>query len=190
LSALSRTRQGDQVLSAVEPTEETQNMKPSRATTTPVLAGALALVAATGMYATSSLASPKIALGTLSCKSRGNVGLILGSKEELRCIFTTAVSARRHPYMATITKVGVDIGYKSGSTLLWTVFGPTLDMPEGALEGTYGGVTVGAAVGIGANANALVGGSAKSILLQPLSVEGQTGLNLSAGVAGLTLEHG
>ncbi|MBN9354538.1 MAG: DUF992 domain-containing protein, partial [Hyphomicrobium denitrificans] len=46
------------------------------------------------------------------------------------------------------------------------------------------------AVGIGANANALVGGSGKSIVLQPISVEGQTGLNLSAGVAGLTLERG
>jgi hypothetical protein len=108
----------------------------------------------------------------------------------MHCIFTTAVSARRHPYLATITKVGVDIGYKGSSTLVWTVLGSTIDVPEGALEGMYGGVTAGASVGIGANANALIGGSGKSIILQPVSVEGQTGINLSAGVAGLTLERG
>ena len=165
-------------------------MKPSLANTSSILAAAVALVAAAGIQATPSVAAPKIALGTLTCKGNGSVGLILGSKELMHCIFTTAVSARRHPYLATITKVGVDIGYKGSSTLVWTVLGSTIDVPEGALEGMYGGVTAGASVGIGANANALIGGSGKSIILQPVSVEGQTGINLSAGVAGLTLERG
>ena len=165
-------------------------MKPSLANMSSILAAAVALVAAAGIQATPSVAAPKIALGTLTCKGHGSVGLILGSKERMHCIFTTAVSARRHPYLATITKVGVDIGYKGSSTLVWTVLGSTLDAPEGALEGMYGGVTAGASVGIGANANALIGGSGKSIVLQPVSVEGQTGINLSAGVAGLTLERG
>ncbi len=48
-------------------------------------------------------------------------------------------------------------------------------------------MTAGVAVGIGGNANALIGGSNQSVILQPVSVEGQTGLNISAGVAGLTL---
>lgn len=165
-------------------------MKPSLANTSPVLAAAVALAAAVGIQVTPSVAAPKITLGTLTCKGDGGVGLILGSKERMHCIFTTAVSARRHPYLATITKIGVDIGFKGESTLVWTVLGTTVDIPEGALEGGYGGVTAGAAVGIGANANALVGGSSQSIVLQPVSVEGQTGLNLSAGVAGLTLERG
>jgi hypothetical protein len=165
-------------------------MKPSLANTSPVLAAAVALAAAVGIQVTPSVAAPKITLGTLTCKGTGGVGLILGSKERMHCIFTTAVSARRHPYLATITKIGVDIGFKGESTLVWTVLGTTVDIPEGALEGGYGGVTAGAAVGIGANANALVGGSSQSIVLQPVSVEGQTGLNLSAGVAGLTLERG
>jgi hypothetical protein len=43
-------------------------------------------------------------------------------------------------------------------------------------------------VGIGGNANALIGGYGQSIYLQPMSVEGQTGISLSAGVAGLMLE--
>ena len=165
-------------------------MKPSLATTSSILAAAVAVVAGASIEAKPAAAAPKITLGTLTCKGHGGVGLILGSKEQMRCVFTTAVSARRHPYMATITKIGVDIGFTGESTLVWTVLGTTVDIAEGALEGGYGGVTAGVAVGIGANANALVGGSGKSIILQPISVEGQTGLNLSAGVAGLTLERG
>lgn len=165
-------------------------MKFSRATTSPVLAGAIALLATSGFAATPAAAAPKVALGTLVCKGHGGVGLILGSKERLNCVFTTAVSARRHPYYATITKIGVDIGFTGESTLVWTVLGSTVDSPDTALDGSYGGVTAGAAVGIGAGANALIGGSSQSLVLQPISVEGQTGLNLSAGVAGLTLEGG
>ena len=42
-------------------------------------------------------------------------------------------------------------------------------------------------VGAGAGANVLVGGSNRTVSLQPVSVQGQTGLNLAAGVAELTL---
>jgi len=165
-------------------------MKPSLAKTSSLLAAAVAVIAAASLEAKPVAAAPKITLGTLKCKGHGGVGLILGSKERIHCVFTTAVSARRHPYLATITKIGVDIGFTGESTLIWTVLGTTIDIPEGALEGGYGGLTAGLAIGIGANANALIGGSGKSIVLQPVSVEGQTGLNLSAGVAGLTLERG
>lgn len=165
-------------------------MKPSLAKTSSILAAAVAVIATASIAAKPAAAAPKITLGTLTCKGHGGVGVILGSKEQMRCVFTTAVSARRHPYLATITKIGLDIGFTGESTLIWTVLGTTVDVAEGALEGGYGGLTAGLAVGIGANANALIGGSGKSIVLQPISVEGQTGLNLSAGVAGLTLERG
>ena len=165
-------------------------MKSSLANTSRILAGAIALLAAPLVLATQSAATPKVALGTLTCKGHGGISLILGSKERMRCLFKTVLNSQRHPYMATITKVGLDVGFKGESTLVWTVLGTTVDLPSEALEGTYGGVTAGIAVGIGGNANALVGGSGQSIMLQPLSLEGQTGLNLSAGVAGLTLEGG
>ena len=170
---------------------EKTKMMPSLANTSKILAGAAALFVAVSVQPAPSKAAPaKIALGTLTCKGHGGIGLILGSKERLHCVFTTAVSGRPHRYLATITKVGVDIGFKGESTLVWTVLGSTIEHPGSALEGSYGGVTAGAAVGVGGNANALVGGSTQSIVLQPLSVEGQTGLNLSAGVAGLTLQRG
>ena len=57
----------------------------------------------------------------------------------------------------------------------------------GALAGSYGGATASAAAGVGVGANVLVGGSGNTISLQPISIEGMTGLNIAAGVAALTL---
>ncbi|MBA2124787.1 DUF992 domain-containing protein [Hyphomicrobium methylovorum] len=152
------------------------------------LAGASLAFAATALLPVAVAAAPKVALGTLTCKGRGNVSLILGSKEVMHCVFATAISGKHYPYMATITKVGLDLGYKNSSTFIWTVLGPTLEVPDEALAGNYGGLTAGMSIGYGGSANALVGGFSKSIFLQPLSVEGQSGFNLSAGVAGLLLE--
>ncbi len=155
-----------------------------------VLAGSAALLAATAIQISPSIAdSPKVTVGTLICHGHGGVGLIFGSKEHMRCEFQTVVSGRTYRYEATITNVGLDIGFTGESTLVWTVLGSTTDLPGEALEGSYGGVTAGAAIGIGGNANVLLGGSAQSVVLQPVSVGGQTGLNLSAGVAGLTLNR-
>lgn len=153
-----------------------------------LLAGSAALcAAAAAMISSASADTPKVALGTLTCHGHGGVGLIFGSKENMHCEFTTAVSGRVYHYNASITKVGLDIGFTGASTLVWTVLGSTTNTPAEALEGSYGGVTAGAAVGVGGNANALIGGSNQSVVLQPLSVQGDTGINLSAGVAGLSL---
>ncbi|MEO8321348.1 MAG: DUF992 domain-containing protein, partial [Bradyrhizobium sp.] len=49
-----------------------------------------------------------------------------------------------------------------------------------------------ASVGIGGGGNFLVGGPANTFSLQPLSVQGQTGLNVAAGIADIELQpfHG
>ena len=62
---------------------------------------------------------------------------------------------------------------------------PTAGPALGALAGTYVGAS--GSVGVGVGANMLFGGSGRSIALQPLSVEGSVGINLSLGVSGLTL---
>ena len=49
------------------------------------------------------------------------------------------------------------------------------------------GASGNASLGVGLGANVLIGGSNRTISLQPLSVEGQIGVNLAAGVARLTL---
>ncbi|MGE4247557.1 MAG: DUF992 domain-containing protein, partial [Parvibaculaceae bacterium] len=62
------------------------------------------------------------------------------------------------------------------------------DVRPGALSGTYVGATAEATAAIGAGANILVGGFNKNVTLQPVSLSGQTGLNVAAGVAELVLE--
>lgn len=131
----------------------------------------------------------KLTAGTLTCAAQGTTGLILGSKERLVCTYNPAGSGPNQAYDGVITKVGLDIGVKGKGTLIWTVLGSSANLPAGELDGQYAGVSADAAVGIGVGANALIGGNAKSVVLQPLSVRGQTGLNLSVGVTELQLTY-
>ena len=102
--------------------------------------------------------------------------MILGSKEGLSCSYNPAGKAPPQPYSGTLTKYGLDLGVSGESIMIWTILGSSSELPDGALAGNYAGVSADAAVGLGVGANALVGGSNNSIVLQPLSVEGQTGL--------------
>lgn len=126
-------------------------------------------------------------VGTLDCNISGGIGLIVTSKKEMVCTFTSSVSGRHETYAGSITKFGLDLGATTGGKMIWAVYAPT-SKRFGALSGTYGGATAEATVGIGAGANVLVGGSDRTITLQPLSLQGQTGLNVAAGVAGLELQ--
>ena len=58
----------------------------------------------------------------------------------------------------------------------------------GNSAGSYGGVGANASIGVGGGGNFLVGGPANAYALQPVSLQGQTGLNVAAGVAGLELQ--
>lgn len=146
------------------------------------------LIALCSALASVAMAEPAtIVAGTLTCKGEGTIGMILGSKQTLDCAYQAAGGARDH-YLGTITKYGLDLGFKGPSVLVWTVLGSTTDLPGGALAGNYAGVSADAAVGVGGGVNALVGGSASSIVLQPVSVQGQQGLNVAAGVSQLRLD--
>ena len=150
-----------------------------------ILAFALAIP---GLAATGAEADSGVNVGTLSCTVEGGVGLILGSSKDMDCKFVPAVSGDSQSYIGNISKLGVDIGITGDSYIKWLVFAPG-NLKAGALEGTYRGVSAQASVGLGLGANVLVGGSDKSIALQPLSVEGQTGLNIAAGLTGIDLEY-
>lgn len=145
------------------------------------------LAAALLMSGSAMAQSPKPVIGTLTCKSKGTVGMVLGSKEALSCSYNPAGNVPPQPYAGTLTKYGLDLGVSGETVMIWTILGSGNLLPEGALTGTYVGVSAEAAVGLGAGANAFVGGSNNSIVLQPLSVQGQTGLNVAVGVAELTL---
>jgi hypothetical protein len=130
-----------------------------------------------------------IVAGTLTCTGRGSVGAIIGSSQRLSCVFDPVGSGPRQNYSARITRLGLDVGIKGRNRMIWTVLGPSNGLSSGALAGNFVGVSANASVGVGGGANALVGGSQNSIVLQPLSVQAQTGLNVAAGVAGLRLTY-
>ncbi len=129
----------------------------------------------------------KVVAGTLTCQGAGSVGLIVGSQETLTCTFVPAGQGAPQRYEGRITKIGLDIGFTTQSTIVWTVLGSSSSLGPGVLAGSYGGLSAEATVALGVGANALVGGSDNSIVLQPLSVQGQTGLNVAVGITGLTL---
>jgi hypothetical protein len=127
-----------------------------------------------------------VKVGVLSCNVSSGFGFVFGSSRSVNCDFSPSPSMSEH-YTGDITKFGVDIGYLQSSVMVWAVLAPSPNLQPGALAGQYAGVTGSAAVGPGVGANVLVGGSNKSITLQPISIEGQTGLNVAAGIAALGL---
>ena len=126
--------------------------------------------------------------GYLTCHEASGWGFVFGSSRELNCSYS-GNSGRVEYYGGSVSKFGADIGYLKSAVILWAVAAPTKDLKPGALEGHYGGATASLSLGVGAGANVLVGGFNQSIALQPVSVEGQNGLNVAAGVAEMTLKY-
>jgi Protein of unknown function (DUF992) len=148
-----------------------------------VAAAGLALVASAPAHAQSG-----VRVGVLTCNVASGWGLVFGSSKEVNCVFSRDGRDLAH-YQGHIDKFGVDVGYTAGGVMVWAVFAPTSGPPPGSLDGSYGGVTASATAGVGVGANLLIGGSDRSISLQPLSVEGNTGLNVAGGIAGLRLHY-
>jgi uncharacterized protein DUF992 len=106
-----------------------------------------------------------------------------------RCRFAPTGGRWTEIYRATVTKIGLDVGVTGTTTMIWTVLAASQPRRGGALSGSYGGASADVAIGVGGGGKVLIGGSAKSIVLQPPSVQGQTGLNIAIGVAGMTLRR-
>src|ERR1700691_4268851 len=126
--------------------------------------------------------------GYLTCHEASGWGFIFGSSRQLNCSYSSN-GGRVEYYSGSVSKFGADIGYLKSAVILWAVAAPTNDLKAGALDGHYGGATASLALGVGAGANVLVGGFNPSIALQPVSVEGQNGLNVAAGIAEMTLKY-
>jgi hypothetical protein len=139
------------------------------------------------IIASPARAQVQIAAGQLTCGVKGGVSFIIGSTRELRCIFRVSPNDEGERYEGQIQKYGLDIGVTDNAILTWTVLAPARGVAAGALAGRYVGVAADAAIGAGGGANILVGGSDNAISLQPLSVQGQTGLNAAVAVAAVEL---
>ena len=151
-------------------------------------AGVFGLAIAMVGNETPAFAQANVQIGTLTCNVAGGYGFVFGSSKAVRCTFARAGGRPEH-YTGSINKFGVDIGYTQGGVLVWGVFAPSGSLAPGALSGNYVGATGSATVGVGAGANVLVGGSNRTISLQPVSIEGNTGLNVAAGVASMSLRY-
>jgi hypothetical protein len=143
-------------------------------------------IAALAAIAQPAQAQSNVKVGGLRCEVSAGLGMIVTSAKEMRCVFTSS-HGYRESYYGVIRKFGLDIGATGRGVLVWDVLAPTAGRRRGALAGDYVGASASVTAGAGVGANALVGGFDRSVTLQPLSAEAQTGLDLAAGVASMTL---
>ena len=134
-------------------------------------------------------AQERVQVGVLECRGGASIGFIVGSVTNLGCVLRID-GMPEDRYVATIRKVGVDLGITQETALAWGVFAPTRRLGPGDLSGNYAGAQGSATIGVGAGGNVLVGGSNNSIALQPLSLQGQVGLSVAAGLESLELRPG
>jgi hypothetical protein len=126
-------------------------------------------------------------IGTLSCDVSRGIGMIIMEKQALSCTFKQDAGGPADSYTGSIDEFGVAIGEVKEGHLVWAVIAASKGLLPGALAGSYAGVGANASFGVGVGANVLVGGTGRSFSLQPISVEGQVGVNIAGGVTTLTL---
>ncbi len=127
-----------------------------------------------------------VKVGVLTCHESSGWGFVFGSTKHLQCHFANGRGYVEH-YEGKVSKFGVDLGYTSSAVIIWDVVAPNTGMERGALAGDYAGAQASVAVGGGVGANVLVGGLHRSIALQPVSIQGETGLNVAAGIGAIKL---
>ena len=152
-----------------------------------IVAAAAIVAVAVGFDARTANAQPRrVEVGTLTCSMSASVGLVLGSQKNVNCVFRGQPGEPEEVYTGTMTTIGLDIGITGGGIIVWTVFAQT-NRYAGMLTGIYEGATAEVSVAAGLGANVLVGGSNRTVALQPLSIQGQVGLDIAAGIGKLDL---
>jgi len=151
------------------------------------VATALVTLAAAAVSPAGAQTPPGTAVGTLTCNLAPSIGLILGSRQRMACRFQPNGPFPPESYVGVMGTIGLDVGITAGGVLAWGVFAPSVGPMSGRLAGTYVGASGAVGLGVGVGANLLFGGTGRSIALQPLSVQGSVGINLSLGVSSLTL---
>jgi len=156
-----------------------------------VILAALTIATLVASFTGASAQQPmqRIQVGILECRGGASIGFVVGSVTNLGCVLRSE-GMPEDRYIATIRKVGLDLGITQESALAWGVYAPVARLGPGDLSGNYAGAQGSASVGVGLGGNVLVGGSANSSALQPLSVQGQVGLNVAAGLESLERRPG
>lgn len=155
-----------------------------------ILTAGIALAGALAASTANAEMIDRVKVGVLDCVVEGGSGYVIGSTKDVRCTYKAAGDDQpeTEPYFGVIKKFGIDVGSTDATYMTWAVFAPTGDpFDPGALAGNYFGVSAEATAGAGIGANALVGGSGKTIALQPISLQSQTGLNFAVTISQLEL---
>src|ERR1700731_2685170 len=148
--------------------------------------GALILALAAMSFDPEIAQAQRIRTGVLNCDVSAGLGLIIGSQRSVNCLFTPDLGGPQEGYFGTISKLGLDIGVTGGGVMVWGVYADTT-RGYGFLAGDYAGASGEVTIAAGLGANVLVGGSSRTVALQPVSIGSQVGLNLAVGVANLSL---
>jgi hypothetical protein len=150
---------------------------------------AVTLLAASVTGASAQQPMTRVQVGILECRGGASIGFVVGSVTNLGCVLRVD-GMPEDRYIATIRKVGLDLGITQETGLAWGVYAPVARLGPGDLAGNYAGAQGSATLGVGFGGNVLVGGSNNSIALQPLSLQGQVGVSVAAGLESLELRPG
>jgi Protein of unknown function (DUF992) len=148
---------------------------------------ALALMAMLAVPADAQTPPSWTQAGMLTCRLNPSIGFIIAGHQSMECRFNPNGPYPPQAYEGALNTVGLDIGFTAGGVMGWAVFAPTIGVPAGALAGEYVGVSGDIGIGAGVGANILMGGSGRTIALQPVSLEGSVAVNIALGVSGLKL---
>jgi hypothetical protein len=148
-----------------------------------------ALTMLAGVSPAGAQAQPRVEAGMLLCTLSPSVGALVASRRRMACRLNFFSAQRSENYTGTITRFGVDLGVSAGGVLSWRVVTRTRVSSVGMIAGNYVGVSAEASLGLGAGAKVLIGGSRRSTMLQPLAFVGNLGLNVAAGITGMTLRY-
>jgi hypothetical protein len=145
-----------------------------------------AAVLALAVASAEPAAAQRIKAGLLTCDVSGGIGLIIASQKQVSCVYAPDLPGPQEAYVGSFSRFGLDIGVTGAGVMVWAVFTDTTRGP-GFLAGDYVGASGEVTLAAGLGANVLIGGSNRTVALQPLSVQGQVGLNLAVGIGDLTL---
>jgi hypothetical protein len=125
--------------------------------------------------------------GMLRCVVNPSIGFIIAGHQSMECNFTPNGPLPPQPYQGALNMVGLDIGISAGGVFGWAVLAPTTGIPAGALAGEYVGASGDIGLGVGVGTNVLIGGSGRTVALQPISLEGSVAVDVALGVSALKL---
>lgn len=142
------------------------------------------LLGLTMALTTPAFSQSSMKIGLLTCQTSVRFGLVLASRQRLRCQFSSDHGGSTDNYAGHIIHADHELSLSAQGVMVWEVFAPTNNLPHGALASLYWRPGGSAGPGPAVGPKTLVGRSHRSLTLQPSSV---AGVNLALGIAGFRL---